>query len=89
MAHEKSEDQKFLINKMQDVQTDSPEKINVDFKCLIFPRRQQWYHLFGCETHANRVITTQIWDYLVYPCNLAVHKDHLPHHKTTSQSALE
>ena len=33
---------------------------------FIFPRRQQWYHLFGCETHANRAIKTRSWDYLVY-----------------------
>ena len=56
---------------------------------FIFPRRQQCYHLFGCETHANRAITTQSWDYLVYLRDLAVNKDRLPHHKKTSQSALE
>ena len=50
-------------------------------------RRQHCYHLFGCETHANRAITTPSWDYLVYLRNLAVHKDHLPHHRMTSQSA--
>ena len=55
---------------------------------FIFPRRLQCYHLFGCETHANRAITAQNWDYLVYLHNLAVHKDHLPHHRMTSQSAL-
>ena len=54
-----------------------------------FRRRQQWYHLFGCETFTNRAITAQSWDYLVYLRDLAVQKDRLPHHKTTSQSALE
>ena len=56
----------------------------------IYPRRQQWYHLFGHETHANRSITAQSWDYLMYLCDLAVHKDHLglPHQRMTSQSAL-
>ena len=54
-----------------------------------FLRRQQWYHLFGCETNTNRAITAQIWDYLVYLCDLAVHKDHLPHHRMTSQSAKQ
>ena len=54
-----------------------------------FLRRQQWYHLFGCEAYANRAITAQSWDYLVYLRDLAVHKDHLPHHLMTSQSALE
>ena len=57
-------------------------------KIFIFPRRQQSYHLFGRETHANRAITTQSWDYLVYLHDLAVHKDHLPHHRMMSQSAL-
>ena len=58
---------------------------------LNFLRRQQWYHLFGCETNTNRAITAQSWDYLVCLRNLAMHKDRdrLPHHKTTSQSALE
>ena len=55
---------------------------------VLFPRRQQCYHLFGYETHANRAITAQSWDYLVYLRDLAVHKDHLPHHMMTSQSAL-
>ena len=57
---------------------------------LIFPRRQQWYHLFGRETHANRAITTQSLDYFVYLRDLAVHKDHLhvPHPSMMSQSAL-
>ena len=45
---------------------------------FIFQRRQQWYHLFGCETYAKRAITAQNWDYLVYLCDLAVHKDRLP-----------
>ena len=54
-----------------------------------FLRRQQWYHLFGCETTTNRAITAQNWDYLVYLRDLAVHKDSLPHHKTTSQLTLE
>ena len=43
-----------------------------------FLRRQQWDHLFGCETNTNRAITAQIWDYLVYLRDLAVHKDRLP-----------
>ena len=55
---------------------------------FIFPRRHQWYLLFGCETHANRAITAQIWDYLVYLYDLAVHKDHLPNNRIMSQSAL-
>ena len=55
---------------------------------LIFQRRQHWYHLFGCEKHVNRAITAQSWDYLVYLRDLAVHKDHLPHQKMTSQSCL-
>ena len=55
---------------------------------FIFPRRQQCYHLFGCETHGNRAITAQSWDYLVYLRSLAVHKDHLPHQMMTSQSAF-
>ena len=50
----------------------------------IFLRKQQWCHLFGCETHANRAITTHSCDYFVYLCNLAVHKYHLPHHRMTS-----
>ena len=25
---------------------------------FIFPRKQQWWHLFGCETQANRAIRT-------------------------------
>ena len=54
-----------------------------------FPRRQQCYHLFGCETHANRPISAQSWDYLVYLRDLAVHMDHLPHHLMMSQSALQ
>ena len=54
----------------------------------IFPRRQQWYHLFGCEIYANRAITARSWDYFVYLRDLALHKDHLPHHRMTSQSAL-
>ena len=41
-----------------------------------------WY-----ETHANRAFTTLSWDYLVYLPDLAVHKDQLPHHRMTSQSA--
>ena len=45
---------------------------------LIFPRRQQCYHLFEGETRANRAITAQSWDYLVYLPDLAVHKDRLP-----------
>ena len=53
-----------------------------------FLRRQQWYHLFGCETNTNRAITAQSWDYLMYLRDLAVHKDHLSHHRMTSQSAL-
>ena len=56
---------------------------------LNFLRRQQWYHLLGYETYINRAITAQSWDYLVYLRDLAVHKDRLPHHKMTSQSALE
>ena len=47
---------------------------------------KNWYHLFGIETHSNRAITTQSWDYLVYLRNLAMHKDHLPYHKMKSQS---
>ena len=46
-------------------------------------------HLFGCKNNAMGAITAQSWDYLVYLRNLAVHKDRLPHHKTTSQSDLE
>ena len=59
------------------------------FKMFNFQRRQQRYHLFACETDANRAITAQSWDYLVYLRDLAVHKDRLPHHNKTSQSALE
>ena len=55
---------------------------------LIFPRKQQWRHLFCCETNANKAIISQSWDYLVYPRDLAVHKDHLPYRRMTSQSAL-
>ena len=29
-------------------------------------------------------ITAQSWDYLVYLRDLAVHKDHLPHHRMSS-----
>ena len=65
-----------------------PQKSMWALKMFIFQRRQQWYHLFGCETHANRAITTQSWDYFVCLRNLAVHKDHLPHHRMTLQSAL-
>ena len=54
-----------------------------------FLRRQQCYHLSGCETCANRTITAQSWDYLVYLRNLAVHKVHLPHHRMTSQSVQQ
>ena len=53
-----------------------------------FLRRQQWYHLFGCETNSNRAITAQSWDYLVYLRDLAAHKGHLPHERMMSQSAL-
>ena len=42
----------------------------------------------NCEKHFNRAITTQSWGYLVYLRDLAVHKDHLPHHRMTSQSVL-
>ena len=56
---------------------------------FISPRRQQRYYLFGCETHANRAMTAQSWDYLVNLRDLAVHKDHLPHHRMTSQAALQ
>ena len=56
---------------------------------FIFPRRQQQDHLFGCETHANRAITTQSWDYLMYLHDLAVHTDQLPHHRKTSQPAKQ
>ena len=56
---------------------------------LIFPRKQQWDTLFGCETHAERAIITQSWDYLVYLRDLAVHMDHLPHHRMMSQSAKQ
>ena len=56
---------------------------------FIFPRRQLCYHLFGYERHTNRVIRAQSWDYLVYLRDLAVHKDHLPHHKKTLHPALE
>ena len=41
-----------------------------------------------CETNANRAITTQSWEYLVHLLDLAGHKDHLPHHRMTSQSVL-
>ena len=54
-----------------------------------FLRRQQWYHLFGCEKHANRAITTQSWAYLAYLRDLAVRKDYLPHHRMVSQSAKQ
>ena len=54
-----------------------------------FSKTWQWYHLFGCRPNAKRAITTQSWDYLVYLRDLAVHKDHLPHHKKTSQWASE
>ena len=47
-----------------------------------------WYHLFGCETHANIAITAQSWNYLVYLRDLSAHKDHLPDNRMTSQPAL-
>ena len=47
-------------------------------KLFNFLRKQQRYHLFGCETNSNRAITAQSWDYLVYLRDLAVHKDRLP-----------
>ena len=53
-----------------------------------FPGRQQLCHLCECETHANRALTAQIWDYLRYPGNSAVHKDPLPYYRMTSKSAL-
>ena len=53
-----------------------------------FLRRQQWYHLLRCEAHANRAITAQSWDYLVYLRDLTVYKDRLSHHRIKSQSAL-
>ena len=53
-----------------------------------FLRRQQWYHLFGCETNTNRAITAQSWDYVVYLRNLAVHKDHLSQRRMMLLSAL-
>ena len=56
---------------------------------FFFLRKQQWYHLFDCETHAYRAITAQSPDYLVYLRDLAVHKDHLPHQMMTSQSAFK
>ena len=46
------------------------------------------YHLFGCATHPIGAITAQSWDYLVFLRDLALHKDHLPHHKMMSQSAF-
>ena len=33
------------------------------------------------ETHGSRGISARSWDYLVYLRDLAVHKDHLPHHR--------
>ena len=58
---------------------------------FIFPRRQEFYHLFGSETLslANRAITALSWDHLVYLHDLAVHKDHLSYHRMTSQSAKQ
>ena len=58
---------------------------------LIFQRRQQWYHLFGCEVMCMLTELLQpkvgtIW--CICRRDLAVHKDHLPHHRMTSQSAL-
>ena len=78
-----------------DVKTSHSESLKGQFRenqcglqMFIFWRRQLWYHLFGCETLANRAITAQSWDYLVYLHNLTVHKDQLPQHRMTSQSAL-
>ena len=41
-----------------------------------------------CKIQAQRAITAWSWDHLVYLCDLAMHKDHLPHHKMMSQSVL-
>ena len=77
-----------------------PKDIDLEFKGT-HPRKSTWalnvrfskkttsYYLLRCETHANTAITTQSWDYLVYLRDLAVHKDHLPHQRMTSQSAKQ
>ena len=58
-------------------------------KLLSYYNQLQCYHLFGSETHTNRAITAQSWDYLVYLRDLAVHKDRFPHLGMMSQSAKQ
>ena len=77
----------FLQNSMHSLKGQSRKK-SMWVSNVHFSRRQQSYHLFGCDTYANRAFTAQSWDYLVYLRNLAVHKDHILHHRMTSQSAL-
>ena len=57
------------------------------FKCSIFLEDNNGTIYLDVK-QINRAITAQSWDYLVHLRNLAVHKDHLPHHRMTSQSAL-
>ena len=64
-------------------------KINVSFKCSFFLEDNNGTIDLGVKhVYANRAITVQSWDYFVYLRDLAVHKDHLPHHRLTSQTAL-
>ena len=49
-----------------------------------FSKKTTMVPFIRVSKHANRSITTQSWDYLVYLHDLAVHKDHLPHRRMIS-----
>ena len=57
-------------------------KVNFSEKTTVLPFIWVW-------NTSNTAITTRSWDYLVYLHDLALHKDHLPHHRMASQSAKQ
>ena len=68
---------------------DSPAKVNVAFKSSFFLEDNNVTIYLGVKHMLTELLQPQFGTIrCTYLCDLAVHKDHLPHHRMMSQSAL-
>ena len=68
------------------IERDGPAKINVGFKCSFFREDNNATNYLGVKHMLTELLQPKVGT--IWCIYLAVHKDHLPHHRMMSQSAL-
>ena len=69
---------------------DSPAKINVGFECSFFQEENNGTIYLGVKHMLRELLQPKVGTmYLAFLRDLAVHKDHLSHHRMTSQSTKQ